>query len=150
MVRDTLGSFEISLVTETCLPLQAPPCQEVKIKMLVTQLCLTLCDPMDPSPPGSSVRGILQARILEWGSHSLLHDIFPTPGLNLGLLHCRQIPYHLSHQGSPSLPELVSYSRIWGLSGWDWYPSSHMGPAETPLWQWGKQDFLSDPGCLLL
>ena len=30
------------------------------------QLCLTLCDPMDSSPPGSSVHGILQARILEW------------------------------------------------------------------------------------
>ena len=33
---------------------------------LVTQVCLTLCDPMDYSPPGSSVPGILQARILEW------------------------------------------------------------------------------------
>ena len=33
---------------------------------LVAQLCLTLCDPMDCSPPGSSVHGILQARILEW------------------------------------------------------------------------------------
>ena len=33
---------------------------------LVTQSCLTLCDPMDCSPPGSSVHGILQARILEW------------------------------------------------------------------------------------
>ena len=32
----------------------------------VAQSCLTLCDPMDCSPPGSSVRGILQARILEW------------------------------------------------------------------------------------
>ena len=32
----------------------------------VTQSCLTLCDPMDCSPPGSSVHGILQARILEW------------------------------------------------------------------------------------
>ena len=31
-----------------------------------TQLCPTLCDPMDCSPPGSSVHGILQARILEW------------------------------------------------------------------------------------
>jgi len=30
------------------------------------QSCLTLCDPMDYSPPGSSVHGILQARILEW------------------------------------------------------------------------------------
>ena len=37
-----------------------------KVKVLVTQLCLTLCDLMDCSPPGSSVHGILQARILEW------------------------------------------------------------------------------------
>ena len=33
---------------------------------LVTKSCLTLCDPVDCSPPGSSVHGILQARILEW------------------------------------------------------------------------------------
>ena len=33
---------------------------------VVTKLCPTLCDPMDCSPPGSSVRGILQTRILEW------------------------------------------------------------------------------------
>ena len=33
--------------------------------VLVTQLCLTFCDPIDCSPPGSSVHGILQARILE-------------------------------------------------------------------------------------
>ena len=32
----------------------------------VTQSCRTLCDPMDCSPPGSSVHGILQARKLEW------------------------------------------------------------------------------------
>ena len=36
------------------------------ILLLVTQLCLTLCDPMDCSPPGSSVHGIFQARRLEW------------------------------------------------------------------------------------
>ena len=34
--------------------------------VLVAQMCLTLCDPMDCSPPGSSVHGILQARVLEW------------------------------------------------------------------------------------
>ena len=34
--------------------------------VLVTQLCPTLCDPIDCSLPGSSVHGILQARILEW------------------------------------------------------------------------------------
>ena len=42
--------------------------------MLVTQLCLTLCDPMDCSPPGSSVRGILQARILEWVAMSFSRE----------------------------------------------------------------------------
>ena len=36
------------------------------MKVLVAQSCLTLCDPMDCIPPGSSVHGILQARILEW------------------------------------------------------------------------------------
>jgi len=34
--------------------------------VLVTQSCPTLCDPVDHNPPGSSVHGILQARILEW------------------------------------------------------------------------------------
>ena len=33
------------------------------------------------------------------GTHSLLQDVFLTQGLNLGLLHCRQILYHLSYQG---------------------------------------------------
>ena len=37
-----------------------------KVKAKVTQSCPTLCDPMDCSLPGSSVHGILQARILEW------------------------------------------------------------------------------------
>ena len=39
---------------------------EVKVKVLVAQPCPTLCNPMYRSPPGSSVHGILQARILEW------------------------------------------------------------------------------------
>ena len=54
---------------------------------------------MDCSPPSSSVHGILQARIMEWLAHSLLQGIVPTQGSNLGLLHCRQALYHLSHQG---------------------------------------------------
>ena len=36
------------------------------LKVLVTQSYLTLCNPMDYSPPGSSVHGILQERVLEW------------------------------------------------------------------------------------
>jgi len=38
----------------------------MKMKVLVTQSCLTLCDPIHCSIPGSSVHEILQARILEW------------------------------------------------------------------------------------
>ena len=59
----------------------------MKMKMLVTQSCPTLCDTIDCSPQGSSVHGILQARILEWvalsfsrGS-SLLRDRTGSPAL---------------------------------------------------------------------
>ena len=38
----------------------------VKVKVLVAQSCPTLCHPMDCSPPGSSVHGLLQATVLEW------------------------------------------------------------------------------------
>ena len=54
---------------------------------LCAQSCLTLCNPRDCSPPGSSVHGILQARLAEWGCHFLLQGIFPTQGLNPCLLH---------------------------------------------------------------
>ena len=37
------------------------------------QSCLTLCDPMDGSPPGSSIHGIFQARVLEWGAIAFSH-----------------------------------------------------------------------------
>ena len=70
-----------------------------KVKVLVAQSCPTLCDPMDCNPPGFSVHGNLQARILEWVAIPFSRGS-SWPG-NLGLLHCRQILYHLSHQGSP-------------------------------------------------
>ena len=50
-----------------------------KGKMLVSQLCPALCSPMNCSPPGSSVHGILQARTKGVGSHSLLQGISPRP-----------------------------------------------------------------------
>ena len=68
---------------------------------LVTQSCLTLCDPMAYSPPGSSVHGDSPGRNTGVGSHSFLQGILPTQGSNPGLLHCRWILYHLSHQGNP-------------------------------------------------
>ena len=83
------------------------------MKVKVTQLCPTLCDLTD-----YTVHGILQAPSLQVdslpaepqgkpkntgvGSLSLLQWIFPTQKWNWGLLHCRQIVYQLSYQGSPS------------------------------------------------
>src|SRR5574337_383653 len=43
-------------------------CLKVKRESEVIQSCPTLCDPMDCSPPGSSIHGIFQARVLEWGA----------------------------------------------------------------------------------
>ena len=86
-----------------------PPGKERK-KVKSAQSCPTLCSPMDCSPPGSSVHGIFQARVLEWAfpsskntvvdGCSLLQGIFPTQEWNPGLPYCRQILYSLSHQGS--------------------------------------------------
>ena len=64
---------------------------------LVAQARLTLCDPVDCSPPGSSYL---------WGfSRQEYWSGLPCPPQgdppNPGLLHCRQILFHLSHQGSP-------------------------------------------------
>ena len=80
------------------VPLPSPGSSKfywVSVCMLVVQSCPTeklvrlLC-PWDS--PG---------RNTEVGGHSLLQRIFPTQGSNPDLLHCRQIVYHLSHQGSP-------------------------------------------------
>ena len=76
---------------------------------LVTQSCPTLCDPMDCSPPGSSVRGDSPGKNTGVGCHALLQGIFPTQGLNSGLPHCRWILYCLSLQGSPRILEWVAY-----------------------------------------
>ena len=73
-------------------------------------LCLTLCDPMDYSPPGSSVLGILQARILEWGSCSLLQGIFP--------IRDRTWVFHITSRFYPSEPpgkHLIIYLKVISL-----------------------------------
>ena len=70
----------------------------------------TLCDPMD-----YRLHGILQARILEVGSLSLLQGIFPTQGWDPGLPHCKWILYQLSHKGW-LVPTLYVWG--WGNSSW--------------------------------
>ena len=68
------------------------------VKVLITQLCLTLCDPMDCSLPGSSIYGILQVRLLEW----VAVPFSRTQGRNPGLPYCRRILYQLNHLGAIS------------------------------------------------
>ena len=67
---------------------------------LVAQSCPTLCNPMGYSLPGSSVHGDSPGRNTGVGCYVLLQGSFPTQESNPGLLHCKQILYHLSHRGS--------------------------------------------------
>ena len=69
-----------------------------KVKVLVAQSCPTLSDPLDTRLlcPWNSL-----GKNTGVGCHSFLQGIFPTQGLNPGLLHCRWILYQLSQQGSP-------------------------------------------------
>ena len=66
---------------------------------LVAQSCPTLCDPMDCSPPGSSVHEDSEGKNTGVGCHVLLQGICPTQGSNPGLPHCRWILHRLSQQG---------------------------------------------------
>ena len=64
---------------------------------MLIQLCLTLCDPTDCSPPGSSVHGILQARILEWVAMPFSRGSFPPRDrTRVSYISCidRQVFYH--------------------------------------------------------
>ena len=66
------------------------------LKVKVTQLCPTLCNPVD-----SSVHGNSPGQNTGVGILSLLQGIFPTQGWNPGFPHCGRILDQLSHQGSP-------------------------------------------------
>ena len=76
---------------------------------LVAQLCLTLCDPTDCSPPGFSVHGDSPGKNTGVDCHALLQGIFLIQGSNPDLSNCRQILYRLSYQGSPRILEEVAY-----------------------------------------
>ena len=99
------------------------------MKALVALLCLTLWDPVECSlcpwnSPGKDTRV---------GSHSLLQGISPTQGLNLGLPHCRQILYRLSHQGSLKAVKGASQ----GINVWSSKEGAHL--EEGPTTQaWGS------------
>ena len=83
---------------------------------------------MDREAWCAAVQGVRKSRTrlsdwieLNWTEPFLLQGIFPTQGSNLGLLHCRQILYFLSHQGSPKVTTLGSSSqKVFGAPGDEW------------------------------
>ena len=78
--------------------------------------CPTLCDPMDCSPWNSPGQNTGMGRLF------LLQGIFPTQGLNPGLLHCRQILYQLSHKESPNAHNYNN--KLVHFSSCSWYTFS--------------------------
>ena len=85
------------------------------LSALAAQSCPTLWAAKDYSPPGSSVHGVLPGKNNGVGSHSLLQGFFPIQGSNPGLLLCRQILYHLNHQGRLVYQEgWFLYQEPWG------------------------------------
>ena len=81
---------------------------------LVIQSCLTLCDPVDYSPPGSSCPGDSPGKNTGMGCHAFLQGISPTQGSNPGLQDCRWILYCLSHRKSP-VGKLVTLNNCFAL-----------------------------------
>ena len=81
------------------------------------QSCPALCNPMDYSLPGSSVHGILQARIFEWVAMPFSRVIFLTQGLNLHLLHWQVDSLSLGPFGKPitQIFLIVSTSELIGI-----------------------------------
>ena len=90
---------------------------------LPTETCLTLCNLIDYSPPGSSVHEDPPGKNTGVGCYALLQGIFSIQGLNPGFLHCRWILYCLSHQGNPRILEWVAYP----LSGRSSQPRDQTG-----------------------
>ena len=88
----TQGTFTLTKLHFTSLALYPPS---------APQPCLTLCNPMDCSPPGSSAHGDPPGKNTGVGCHALLQGICTTQGSNSSLPCCRRILYHLSHQISP-------------------------------------------------
>ena len=80
------------------------------------ELCPTLCNPKNYSPPGSSVHeilhpmDILQVRILKWVAMPSLQGIFLTQGSSLHLLHWQMGSLPLAPPGNPEASEIDVYS----------------------------------------
>ena len=103
-----------------------------KLKVKVSQLCPTLCNPMD-----YIVCGILQARILEWIAFLFSRGSSQPRDQTQVSSICRQILYQLSHKGSPRILEWVAYP-FFSRSSWprNWTRVSCIGKAGRCFTNW--------------
>ena len=110
MMARPCSSFAVPLVNNPFLPLIGSEHLQLdllwlyaqcrpSVKVLVAQSCPTLRNPLDRSPPGFFVHGILQARILEWIAKPSSRGSSRSRNQNLDPLHCSQILDDLSPQG---------------------------------------------------
>ena len=103
---------------------------KVEVEVLVAQSCPTLCDPMDCSPPGSSIHGIFQARKPEWVAISFSRGSSrPRDQTRVSRIASRL--YSLSHQGRPM--KIVNSSKY-----------DHLG---LPRWHSGRISTCQFKGC---
>ena len=77
------------------------------------------------------------------GSLPLFQVIFPTQGSNPGLSHCRRLLYHLSHKGSPGIPEWVSYSFSSGSFKPRNQPASPALQADSLPTEWSGKPYMT-------
>ena len=112
-----LSAGEGTRVMESDKPIPSPFYTCMCCCCLVAKSCPTPCNPINCSTPGFPVLYYLSpGQNTGVGSLSLLQGIFPTQGSIPGLPHCRQILYHLSHQGGPRILEWVAYPFSSGTS----------------------------------
>ena len=124
------SSLSLSLpIVVLCLPAAAAAAKSL-------QSCPTLCDPIDSSPPGSPVPGILQARTLEWVASSFSNEWkWKVKGKSLSLVRLLATPRTAAHQAPPSM----GFSRQECWSGVPFPSPMH----ESEKWK-GSRSVVSD------
>ena len=99
-------------------------CAKVKSESEVAQSCLTLSDPMDCSPPGFSIHGIFQARVLEWDNSYYLP---PNPKLMFKWIYATQFKV----EKIPVSTEIVSFEV--SFPGWSVWFAVHPHPCPRQI-----------------
>ena len=108
-------------------------CEGGTVYVLVTQSYPTLCDPMDCSPPGSSVHGILQARILEWVPIPFSRGDLPDPGIQPGSPTMQAYALLSGPPGKPLLSQFYRFGHSVNLLSTYSMPGTVLGTGYSPL-----------------